>query len=110
MRQVKLTVVPRPAQKTRTYIITPIAGPAFHGHAAEAPQYCCGTCGTVLLEGVHEKQFINAEHPVRSAGADVQLIDYGVGDYLISGTVDIPAETVTAITHNGPLILTCGHC
>ena len=49
--------------------LTASVGPILKGHATNAPAYCCGNCGAVLIEGVYSSQFINADECYYS-GAD----------------------------------------
>lgn len=45
-----MRVIPEPAPKTRTVLVTDFQGPAV---ASEGPiDYICGTCALVLLKGV----------------------------------------------------------
>jgi len=48
-RQIKLLVIPKPAERTRTVLLQGSAPPLFTGEEAEAPDYVCGKCDSVLI-------------------------------------------------------------
>jgi hypothetical protein len=48
-RQIKLLVVPEPAERTRTVLLQASAPPLFAGEEPEAPDYVCGRCDSALI-------------------------------------------------------------
>jgi hypothetical protein len=110
--KVKLNVIPRPTPKSRSHIVAmpQVVGPIFKGSARDVPQYCCGTCEAVLIEGIHAKQFIDASRPVEDLGATTAPLDLNLGDHMISATITVHMEHHTLVAFNGPLVLSCPAC
>jgi hypothetical protein len=48
-KQIKLLVIPKPAERTRTVLLQATAPPLFIGEEAEGPDYVCGKCDSVLI-------------------------------------------------------------
>jgi hypothetical protein len=108
----KLKTVQKPESKSRAHILfMGIGMPFLRGRAKDVPSYACGSCGTVLVEGMHAKQFIDKSRPFDSAGAHIfPLIEFPIGDYPIWNTINVDNEMMTLLSEKGPVIITCGHC
>jgi hypothetical protein len=107
---VKLKVIPKPSNSRTQIIFDNKNGPILKGTAMDIPSYCCGQCGTVLVEGIHAKQFVDKSRELDSAGARIVPLDFPAGGYRVSQTLNVPADNLTVFSENGPLVLTCGQC
>ena len=108
-KRVALTVIPRPTTGSRSHFVpAPGAVPVLKGTLVDAPTYCCGSCGAILIEGVRAEQFIDASQPFHSdRERTLHPAVIRPGEHAIKRTIAILDETLTTITDNGPLVLTC---
>ena len=59
-RNIKLTVIPKPSERTRPIFEAGGQVPVFNGGEQEAPDFVCGKCEAVLLTGLNRNRIINA--------------------------------------------------
>ena len=106
--EVRLPVIDRPKQKTRSHVLIDHGGPAFVGPVSGVPSYHCGGCGQVLVTGVHAKQFLDGSRPIESAGATINRpVALDPGDYRITAAIDVKSEKSVLLSYNGPAVLSC---
>jgi hypothetical protein len=58
-KQIKLLVIPEPAERTRTVLLQASTQPLFTGEEKEAPDYVCGKCDSVLIAKTTKLLFLN---------------------------------------------------
>jgi hypothetical protein len=109
---IKLRVISHPKKGRRSHLILDSkTGPILKGNSVDAPAYCCGKCGAILIEGVAAEQFIDASHPVYSdRELEIWAVPLKPGEHIVKQTIPVPDKRTTTITDNGPLVLTCYQC
>jgi hypothetical protein len=102
-----LKTVSRPGPHSRSHVtLCTLKGPLFRGDSIDAPSYCCGHCGAVLIEGVESDRFAEADKLILSSE---ELVDLMPGDYVARSTL-VASGSTTIVSFNGPLVVTCSLC
>jgi hypothetical protein len=111
MADVKLKIVPKPEPKTRVLLtLNAKTGPILQGKAKDAPRFCCGACGALLIDGIYANQFVDGTQDIYVGSETWRPVALTPEEHVISKPLRIIDELQTTITMTGPFLLTCYQC
>ena len=92
--RVPLKVVPKPEPSTRALLtLKPgLPGPLLRGTLPSGPTYCCGSCGTALIEGTPSTQFVDSSHIFHSGYDTWHPGALAAGEHLLSKSAPVLGE------------------